>query len=258
MDDRPNATTAVFPQVLDVNPHKSTSMRQLYYLLVLLGASLALNIYLGWNVKALRHLNHTQAQRATPEEGASVPPVRAKDLNDSPRSIIYNESDKPTVLYVFSPACGWCQRNLNNMKTLVELRDRSYEFIGLSLVSEGLQEYMKSNKIGYLVLKEPVSETVERLGLAGTPKTIVISPEGRVLKSWLGAYSGEVKTQVESYFSVQLPGLSPTSNPNGDSAGTCAQCMRDGLAYSVGTVLPATDGGSLRCAENAKWIEIKR
>jgi hypothetical protein len=35
----------------------------------------------------------------------------------------------------------------------------------------------------------------------------VISPEGKVLQDWAGAYVGDQKSEVEAFFHVSLPGL---------------------------------------------------
>ena len=43
--------------------------------------------------------------------------------------------------------------------------------------------------------------------LSGTPQTIVVSSRGEVMKNWNGAYVGDVKHEVESYFGIILPGL---------------------------------------------------
>lgn len=61
-------------------------------------------------------------------------------------------------------------------------------------------------------LKLPVysglpNETKEAYKISGTPQTIVVSPEGRVLQNWMGAYVGDKKSQVEAFFHVTLPGL---------------------------------------------------
>lgn len=39
------------------------------------------------------------------------------------------------------------------------------------------------------------------------PQTIVVSAEGRILQSWMGAYAGEQRKAIEAYFHVSLPGL---------------------------------------------------
>ena len=50
-------------------------------------------------------------------------------------------------------------------------------------------------------------ETLKTYKLGSTPQTIVISPEGKVLQDWVGAYVGDQKSQVEAFFQVTLPGL---------------------------------------------------
>ena len=56
----------------------------------------------------------------------------------------------------------------------------------------------------------PMSRTF-RMGR--TPQTIVVSPESRVVKSWHGAYANlydkATQTEIETFFRVSLPGLSP-------------------------------------------------
>lgn len=47
--------------------------------------------------------------------------------------------------------------------------------------------------------------------LGATPQTIVVSPEGKVIKNWMGAYSGDKAREVEEYFNVRLPGLTPSN-----------------------------------------------
>jgi hypothetical protein len=56
---------------------------------------------------------------------------------------------------------------------------------------------------------QPMTVTEYRLG--GTPATIVVSPQGVILKTWVGAYDGTVKGQIESYFNAHLPGLTATA-----------------------------------------------
>jgi hypothetical protein len=45
------------------------------------------------------------------------------------------------------------------------------------------------------------------LGLESTPQTIIISPDGRVMKNWVGAYGESLRPEVEAYFGIKLPGL---------------------------------------------------
>ncbi len=47
--------------------------------------------------------------------------------------------------------------------------------------------------------------TVEAYHLGETPMTILLSPEGSVLKIWRGAYTGGTKASIEAYFHLKLP-----------------------------------------------------
>jgi hypothetical protein len=51
-------------------------------------------------------------------------------------------------------------------------------------------------------------EFLRRNHITGTPRTIVISNEGRVLRDWIGVFVGDTQRDVEQFFGVRLPGLS--------------------------------------------------
>jgi hypothetical protein len=43
--------------------------------------------------------------------------------------------------------------------------------------------------------------------MQSTPLTLVISPQGRVLHSWAGAWVGRTLEEVEAALDVKLPGM---------------------------------------------------
>jgi hypothetical protein len=175
-------------------------------LLLLLLASLSVNVYLGWRVK------HGNAVPNPPQKvalGTRVEPITASSLDGVVQTITYQDTDKPTVLYILSPDCIWCERNGENIAKLGELGDR-FRFIGLSMTESGLKEYVEKQHFKFPVYTRVAAEAVTSLGLGTTPQTIVISPEGRVLKNWTGAYSDRTRGEVEEFFQTRLPGL--TSN----------------------------------------------
>lgn len=47
----------------------------------------------------------------------------------------------------------------------------------------------------------------------GTPQTYVVSSTGVVEKTWSGAYNADTQAEVESFFSIQLPGLLAPAKP---------------------------------------------
>lgn len=173
-------------------------------LLVLLAGSLSLNVFLGWKLKSTNHAKLIPAQTLT--EGVEITDFDAYNLSNELQTISCRT--EKTVLYVFSPSCSWCERNLENIKTLASLRGDSYRFIGISLTSANLENYNGTSKLGFPVYRNLSKDTLQKLKLGSTPQTIVISPDGRVVKNWLGAYGEKLRSEIEEFFSVKLSGLS--------------------------------------------------
>jgi peroxiredoxin len=140
-------------------------------------------------------------------EGDSVPAITATDMNGSAVTLDYKGENLPRVLYVFKPSCTWCTRNLPNVKTLADNTRNKYQFIGLSLSRDKLQDYVASHGFNFPIYSDLSQAIIGAYKLGGTPETIVISPEGQVLKRWLGAYNGAIQRQIEEFFNVNLPGF---------------------------------------------------
>ncbi len=84
-----------------------------------------------------------------------------------------------------------------------------YAFVGVSLTSTGLTEYVSQNKLDYPVVADIPDSVKAAYKMGGTPATIIVSPENKVLKVWSGAYQGTSLQEIENYFQVKLPGLTP-------------------------------------------------
>lgn len=175
-----------------------------------------------------------------------VSSINVKSLDGKEKVIELRGQKKATVIYVFVPGCPWSDRNFENIKKLATVRGKSYRFFGLSLSKLRLQAFAEANTVDFpIYLNSPGN--ARQLGLGSVPQTIVISPEGRILKSWLGAYGEDLKAEVEKYFNIRLPGL--------DSRGNCAYCLDDaieGALYSPGAVIKSGDR-RLRCKFDGQW-----
>ncbi len=172
----------------------------------MLSASVLINVGLAHRLRRFNHLVSATSEGLLPP-GTDVPSFRAVDLRGQPRTIVYNNESKPTVLYVLTPACSWCARNMDNFKALVDQENSQYRFIAVSLSRHGLAEYVAKNDLNLPVYTDLSAETQKAYKLGGTPQTIVVSPEGRLLQNWGGAYVGDQKAQVEAFFNIKLPGL---------------------------------------------------
>jgi len=180
--------------------------------------SVTLNIILAHKVSRITLARETSAKEHRLDVGTTLPPLTAKTLNGLQESISYRETDLPTVLYVFTPTCIWCSRNLDNFKALLKNNSAQYRFIGLSLSEEGLAQYEAKNALGIPVYSGLSPDTLKTYKLGSTPQTIVISPEGKVLQDWSGAYVGTQKSQVEAFFHTTLPGLTAAPEPSSATA----------------------------------------
>jgi len=172
----------------------------------MLVGSVLLNVVLAHRLREFNRLfGETSEQLLKP--GATVPSFECVDLEGQAQTIAYNSVSKPTVLYIFTPPCSWCARNMDSFKELVARKGADYRFIGVSLSREGLTEYVAAQGLTLPIYTRLSLESLKIYKLGGTPETIVISPEGRVLRNWMGAYVGGQKSQVEAFFHVSLPGL---------------------------------------------------
>jgi hypothetical protein len=173
--------------------------------MLVLAASLCLNVYLGWKVKQGTSTVEQNTAKLAP--GMTIDPVTIQGADGKPFSVSYVGTNKPTVFYVISPSCIWCRRNQANMDKLIAGKANEFRFIGLSLVDDGLKEYVDGYHLQFPVYTGLTKETIQALGLGGTPQTIVVSPEGKILKVWSGAYIESMQPEVEAFFGIQLPGL---------------------------------------------------
>jgi hypothetical protein len=174
----------------------------------LLLASVVLNLMLARKVKSLNETIEVVKNEQLLKEGAAVPAIAASAVDGSAAIIRFDSVSVPTILYVFTPACGWCTRNLPAAKALAENVKGQYRVVGLSLSSDGLQMYVGDSGLSFPVYTEISGNTRSAFHLGGTPDTIVVSSDGKVIKHWQGAYVGLTKKEVESYFNVTLPAVS--------------------------------------------------
>jgi hypothetical protein len=177
------------------------------FTVALLAGSSVLNILLAGKTRQLRGAIATMKAEAGLKVGSHMPALVGEDLTGSKATIRFEESDRPTLLYVFTPACTWCKRNEQNLNSLLSQSSGRFRPVALSLSPLGLEDYVKKNLANVPVYTnlEPKTTDVYRFG--GTPETLLIDRDGTLLKVWKGAYSGDTLKEVEEYFNVKLPGL---------------------------------------------------
>jgi peroxiredoxin len=182
-------------------------------LTLFLVCSVAINVMLARRVAALKKAADDAAQGRNLKPGTPVPPMEVKSLDGSPATVSY-EGPGTTVFYVFSVTCHWCEQNLDNIKALSASSSGRYRFVGISLDRDdpaAVRDYASKNGLTFPVYYEPSLATLKSYKLGGTPHTIVVSPDGKVMNDWAGAYNAELRPELENFFGVSLPGIRPVS-----------------------------------------------
>lgn len=179
-----------------------------YSLLVtFLICSSIINLLLVSEITSLRNTLGVVKSEGRLAIGSYVKAFSAKAMDENPTTINYSDMGVPTILYIFTPKCSWCLRNIQNIKATAQQTTGRFRLIGVSLSSENLKEYILQHDLTIPIFAEPSDETKTNYKLGGTPQTFIISPEGRVVKIWSGAYMGNLKSEIDNYLQVKLPGL---------------------------------------------------
>jgi peroxiredoxin len=172
--------------------------------------------------ESLKYLKSEMKAAGELKPGEYVPPLQVNDIEGNPFSVEYTADAPATVIYVFTPDCIWCTRNAENIKALASQAGTGYRFIGLSLSKKNLKEYVSQQGFTFPVYTEVKAEIGDAYKLAGTPRTIVISNEGKIIKSWFGAYINDTEKEVESFFNIALPGIVEADKKDGKKG--CLDC----------------------------------
>ena len=184
--------------------------RRDWIIVTLLAVSLIQNLVLGVGILRLSGGKiappSSESLPTGPKVGAVVPPLDVQRFKGARELVGFSADRKPTLMYVFSPSCSWCAKNLSNVKTILRAATTSHHVLALSL-DPNVDDYVQTAALNVPIYIKPSEKMFGPYGLGPTPLTFVVGPDGKVLKSWVGAYSGETQKDVEAYFGVKLPGF---------------------------------------------------
>ena len=185
-----------------VNPHIETTPMGCTktldgVLLLLLAMSLVLNVAVVWWLVNGRGLAAARQNSPDVEVGSSLQPIVGISPGGAQMAVASGTDERPVVLYVFSPSCAWCNRNLDSIEALYHSVRGRFDFVGILLgaVTPGY-------RAPYAF---PVVRPIGTMPFRATPQTLVVGSNSLVLRSWTGAYVGANRSEIEAYFSTTLP-----------------------------------------------------
>jgi len=173
-------------------------MIKTYGTLILLIASVVLNI------EQARKLAEYKPGEPLPRAGTVLRALDAKTLDG--REVHLTLAGQPTIIYYFSPRCGWCEKNWLNAKALQAATSGQYRFIAVSALSD-VKSYALDHELTFDIYTDVSPDTATAFHFSGTPQTIVLSERGVVEATWAGAYLPETAKAIERRFGIVLPGL---------------------------------------------------
>lgn len=176
---------------------------------ILLTGSLSLNVFLALHFDKKVVIKERDEQLTT---GMYLPSLKAYRRGVGQAAIRWSspQDSRQTLLYVFSPQCGWCIKNASNIRHLVSQTSSTYRVVGISLSEDGIDDYIRKNNFEFAIYTDVKDEQGVAPKFLTTPYTLVVSHEGLIVQAWAGAYSGKIATLVEHAFNLHLPGLSET------------------------------------------------
>lgn len=192
----------------DLTPRKAT------LLAVMVMFSGTLNVVLGLKLASLERSQRLQTSLKPQTSLTPVPRVKVgtpledivgTDPSGTPVTIRFAGSRNPTVLLILRPGCAWCDKNMANWQALVREKSESFQFVTVSLSPLKFKEYIEDNRLPLPAVSPSFGKNPTLNDITGTPQTIVVGPDGIVIKVWFGAFTPDVKRDVETFFEASLP-----------------------------------------------------
>jgi hypothetical protein len=170
-------------------------------LIAMLAASVTVNVFLGVELR-----KNTTIRRAGVQVGARIERVPIIE-GGTPTELTVSDK-RWTVLYIMSPTCRWCARNLEAVRALGRAAGSRFDFVGISITTSKLDSYLATTPLPFRVNAIDVKRPVKNVETSVTPQTVVLRPGGVVDRVWVGAYLNATQKEIESYFGVSLPTVS--------------------------------------------------
>ncbi len=168
-----------------------------------------------YQAQALRRRPGSVAHTESLTAGSRIPVLTVEGPAHSIIAIDWASERRPVLVYVLRPDCGWCARNLQNIKALRTAKQEEYRFVGLSLSSDGIEAYVRDSNLGFPVYTNPRFPHGGKFVVNATPLTAIIPSDGIVTAVWRGAYKGSVQDDIEHRMGIRLPGLSMAAAAHG-------------------------------------------
>jgi hypothetical protein len=167
---------------------------------ILAGGVLILLSSLGANVALIRsnrelvaRVEDYRTQLLVPK-GVSLPPLKGIDLSGRSTVVGFENVNRPTVLFVFSPTCSSCSINWPNWDLLSGSQKKvAWRSVFVNVGGSLPANYIHAHSLDQQLLLTDISkETTLAYRLFYTPETIVLNSQGVAIYAWVGPLTANV------------------------------------------------------------------
>lgn len=124
-----------------------------------------------------------------PTKGTTAPPLSGTDWTGKPRTIFYEQDHRPTLVYMFTKRCPFCQDNWRAMRLLQALVPDRLRIVYVDTSGDAFtQQYLDDTGIGTSVLLVDLSSQVVAMTYEAraVPQLVLVNHAGRVQWSHVG------------------------------------------------------------------------
>jgi thiol-disulfide isomerase/thioredoxin len=132
--------------------------------------------------------NNTKSKVLVQPQGKTVPGNRL-----SIGGVEWSKYQTTAVLYL-STYCGYCKESIPFYRVLINSKKDNVGVIAVFIEDQKVgKEYLKSND---LLVDQIVTDSLSRIGIAGTPAIVLVDSNGTITDLWYGKLPAEKEREV--------------------------------------------------------------
>jgi cytochrome c biogenesis protein CcmG, thiol:disulfide interchange protein DsbE len=130
----------------------------------------------------------TTPQMEPLKTGDRLEPVKIQSFDGSRSDLIYSDSTKKYLLFLFSTTCPHCEKNIPIWQSLIASMDNHIKILGVSTQKlNETKQFIQGKIVNFRIVTAYEDTSFQRkYRVIGVPETILIDGEGKVEKVWMG------------------------------------------------------------------------
>jgi len=141
------------------------------------------------------------ADMASLKPGERVSSINIKTLDGTISQLLYDNSSRKYLLFVFSTTCPHCDKTFPSWLHIVNsVLSDSVNIVGLSMHNhDETKKFIEANNVGFYVASVVDDTSFSReYKISGVPETLLLNSHGMVEKVWIGELTDRQADEIIS------------------------------------------------------------